>query len=90
MINRGLGPVSRKSRRGRRAVRKTPTHLVCKAVFFSYVGIKFKITAKFSALRRFPSKDTKIIKSEMRPKSFGTFDKRAPGLKRFGSVGFTH
>ena len=39
-----------------------------------------KITAKFRALRRLHFEDTKTIKSpEIRPKSFGTFEKRAPG-----------
>ena len=48
---------------------------------FSYVvkGIKIKITAKFSASRRLHFEDTKRIMSpEMRPKSFGTFEKWAP------------
>ena len=46
----------------------------------SYVvkGIKINITAKFRALRRFRFKDTKRIKSpEIRPTSFGTFEKQA-------------
>ena len=39
-----------------------------------------KITAKFRASRRLRFEDTKRIKSpEMRPKSFGTFEKQAPG-----------
>ena len=49
---------------------------------FSYVvkGIKIKITAKSRASRRLSFKDTKRIMSpEMRPKSFGTFEKQAPG-----------
>ena len=38
------------------------------------------MTAKFRASRRLRFKDTKIIMSpELRPKSFGTFEKRAPG-----------
>ena len=48
---------------------------------FSYVvkGIKIKITAKFRASRRLRFEDTKRIMSpEMRPKSFGTFEKQAP------------
>ena len=49
---------------------------------FSYVvkGIKILKTAKFRASRRLRFKDTKRIMSpEMRPKSFGTFEKRGPG-----------
>jgi len=49
---------------------------------FSYVvkGIKIKITAKFPASKRLRFEDTKRISpSKMRPKSFGTFEKRAPG-----------
>ena len=48
---------------------------------FSYLvkGIKIKITAEFGASRRLRCEDTKRIMSpEMRPKSFGTFEKRAP------------
>ena len=48
---------------------------------FSYVvkGIKIKITAKFRASRRLTFEDTKRIMSpDMRPKSFGTFEKPAP------------
>ena len=51
---------------------------------FSYVvkGIKIKVTAKFRASRRFRFEDTKRIMSpEIRPKSFGTFEKQAPGIK---------
>ena len=40
-----------------------------------------KITAKFRASRRLSFEDTKKIMSpEMRPKSFGTFEKQAPVL----------
>ena len=49
---------------------------------FSYVvkGIRIKITANFRASRRLRFEDTKRIMSpEMRPKTFGTFEKRAPG-----------
>ena len=49
---------------------------------FSYVvkGIKIKITAKLCASRRLRFEDTKRIMSpELYPKSFGTFEKRAPG-----------
>ena len=48
-------------------------------------GIKIKITAKFRASRRLRFEDTKIIMSpEMRPKSFGIFEKRAPGDRKRG------
>jgi len=50
---------------------------------FSYVvkGIKITITAKFRDSWRLSFEDTKRIMSpEMRPKSFGTFEKQAPGL----------
>ena len=49
---------------------------------FSYVvkGIKIETTAKFRASRCLCFEDTKRIMSlEMRPKSFGAFEKRAPG-----------
>ena len=51
---------------------------------FSYVvkELKIKITAKFRASRRLRFEDTKrIVSAEIRPKSFGTFEKRAPGIK---------
>ena len=42
-------------------------------------GIQLKITAKFRASRPLRFEDTKRIMSpEMRPKSFGTYEKRAP------------
>ena len=47
---------------------------------FSYVvkGIKIKITAKFRASRRLRFEDTKrLMSSEIRPQSFGTFGKQA-------------
>ena len=49
---------------------------------FSYVvkGIKIKITTKFLASRCLRFEDTKRVMSrEVCPKSFGTFEKRAPG-----------
>ena len=49
---------------------------------FSYVAKGIKITAKFRASRRFRFEDTKRIMSpEKRPKSFGTFEKRAPEIQ---------
>jgi len=67
--------------RARKAIRKSTTCLFCKAGL-SYVvkGIKTKITAKFRASRRLRFEDTKRIMSpEIRPKSFGTFEKQASG-----------
>ena len=51
---------------------------------FSYVakGWKIKITVKFRASRGLRFEDTKrIMLPEMRPKSFETFEKRAPDLR---------
>ena len=82
-ISSKLGPVSRKSRRlfgpVKPFLKLRPAYSV--KLVFSYVvkGIKIKITAKFSASRRLRFEDTKRIRSpEMRPKRFGTFEKRAP------------
>ena len=77
-------PVSRKSRilfgPEKPFVELRPAYSV--KLVFSYVvkGIKMKIVAKFGASRPLCFEDTKIIMSpEMRPKSFGTFEKRALG-----------
>ena len=79
-----LGPVSRKSRElfgpEKPVVKLRPAYSV--KLVFSYVvkGIKIKITAKFRASRRLRFEDTKRIMSlEIRPNSFGTFEKQAPG-----------
>ena len=78
-------PVSRKSRKlfgpEKPFVIVPPAYSV--KLFFLYVvkGIKIKITAKFRASRRLSFEDTKRIMSpEIRPKSFGTFEKQAPGV----------
>jgi len=83
--NCALEPVSRKSRElfgpEKPFVKLRPAYSV--KLVFSYVveRIKIKITAKFRASRRLRFEDTKIIMSpEIRPKSFGTFEKQAPGL----------
>ena len=83
-----LGPVSRKSRElfgpEKPFVKLRPAYSV--KLVFSYVvkGMKIKITAKFRASRRLRFEDTKRIMSpEIRPKSFGTFEKRAPGVSVF-------
>ena len=80
-----LGPVSRKFRKlfgpEKLFVKLRPAYSA--KLVFSYVvkGIKIKITAKFRASRRLTFEDTKRIMSpEMHPKSFGTFEKQAPGL----------
>ena len=78
-----LGPVSQKTRKlygpEKPVVKLRPAYSV--KLVFSYVvkGIRIKITAKFRALRRLRFEDTKRIMSpEIRPKSFGTFEKQAP------------
>ena len=84
LSDKGQGPVSRKSRElfgpEKPVVKLRPAYSV--KLVFSYVvkGIKIKITAKFRASRRLRFEDTKRIMSpEIRPKSFGTFEKQAPG-----------
>ena len=68
--------------RARKAIRKITTCLSVKLIFSHAVkGIKIKITAKFRASRRLRFEDTKRIMSpEIRPKSFGTFEKQAPAF----------
>ena len=56
---------------------------------FPYVvkGIKIKITAKLCASRHVRFEDTKkIVSPEMRTKSFGTFEKQAPGYYNINSA----
>ena len=84
------GPVSGKSRKlfgpEKLFVKLRPAY--CAKLVFSYVvkGIKIKITAKFRASRRLRFEDTKrIMAPEIRPKSFGTFEKQVPGA-RFSKV----
>ena len=83
-----LGPVSRKSRKlfgpEKPFVKLRPAYSV--KLVFSYLvkRIKTKLTAKFRASRRFRFEDTKrLMSSEMRPKSFGTYEKQAPGSLSF-------
>ena len=79
-----LGPVSRKSRElfgPEKPFVKLRTAYSVKLVF-SYVinRSQIKIAAKFRASRGLRFEDTKRIMSpEMRPKSFGTFEKQVPG-----------
>ena len=80
-----LGRVSRKPRKlfGREKPFVKIRLAYSLELVFSYVvkGIKIRITAKSRASRRLSFKDTKrILSPEMRPKSFGTFEKQAPGL----------
>ena len=79
---KGQGPVSRKFRElfgpEKPVVKLRPAYFV--KLFFSYVvkGIKVKLSAKFRASRGLRFKDTKrIVSPEIRPKSFGTFEKQA-------------
>ena len=82
MSGPGVG-VSRKSRRlfgpENPFVKLRPAYSV-KLVFSCVAkGWKIKITVKFRDSRRIRFEDTKgIMSPEMRPKSFGTFEKRAP------------
>ena len=78
------GAVSRDSRKlfgpEKPFVKLRPTYSV--KLVFSYVvkGIKSKKNGKVSGLETPSFKDTsRIVSSEMRPKSFGSFEKRAPG-----------
>ena len=92
--NSGLGPVSRKSRKlfgpEKPFVKLRPAYSV--KLVFSYVvkGIKIKITVKFRASRRLRCGDTKRIMSpEIRSKSFGSFEKQAPGVQFLVSIPLT-
>ena len=83
MLISPLEPVSRKSRKlfgpEKPFVRLQAPYSL--KVVFSFVvkGIKTKIAAKFRAARHLRFEDTKtIVSPEMRPKRFGTFEKRAP------------
>ena len=88
--NRPLGSVSRKSRRlfgpEKPFVKLRPAHSVKLIFLYVVKAINIKITAKFRASKRLRFEDTKRIMSpEIRPKSFGTFEKQAPGV-RFSKV----
>ena len=82
---RDLGLVSRKSREPfgpeKPFVKLRPAFSVKLVFLYVVKGIKIKITAKFHASRRLSFEDTKRIMSpEIRPKSFGTFEKQVSGL----------
>ena len=84
-----LGPVSQKSRKHfgpEKPFVKLWLVSSFRPVFWYVVNrMKIKTTAKFRASRRLRFKDTKIIMSpELRPKSFGTFEKRTPNCSRRG------
>ena len=83
-VSNGQVPISWKSQKHfapeKPFVKLRPAYSV--KLVFSYVvkRIQLKITAKFRASRDLSFEDTKRIMSpEMRPKSFGTFGKQAPG-----------
>ena len=74
MQSRLQGPVSRKSRK-----RFGPEEPFVRSYLVK--GLKIKISAKFQASRRLRLDDTKRSMSpEMRPKKFGTFEKRATDM----------
>ena len=79
-----LGPVSRKSRKlfgpEKPFVKLQAAYSVKLGLWYVVKGIKIKITVKFRASRRLRFEDkNRIMSAEMPPKSFGTFEKRAPG-----------
>ena len=85
-LNSGQGPVSRKSRElfgpEKAFVKVGPAYSVKLVFSYGVKGIKIKITVKFRASRRLRFEDTKRIMSpEIRPKSFGSFEKQAPGAR---------
>ena len=88
------GPVSRNSRKlfgPEKPFAKLRSPYLLKLVF-SYVvkGIKIKITTKFRALRRLGFEDTQRTTSpKMRPKSFGTFEKRDPATIEVSKMAHT-
>ena len=78
--NSDVGPVSRTSRENfgpeKPVVKLRPAYSVKLVFSFVVKGIKTKIMAKFRASRRLRIEDTKrIMLPEIRPKSFGTFEK---------------
>ena len=74
------GPSLGKSRKlfasGKQFVKLQPAYSVKLVLSYVVKGVKIKITAKFRTSRRLRFEDTKTI---IRPKSFGTFEKLAPG-----------
>ena len=85
MFLRALGPVSRKSRKlfgpEKSFVKLRPAYAVKRVFSYDLNGIKIKTTVKLRASRRLRFEDKKRIMSpEMRPQSFGTFEKWAPGV----------
>ena len=79
-----LGPVSRKSRElfgPEKLVVKLQSACFEKLIFFHVFNIrKTKRTAKFEGLEPRHCEDIKaVVAPEIAPKSFGTFEKQAPG-----------
>ena len=79
-----LWPLSRKSRKlfgpENPFLKLRLVHSVKLVFLYVVKGRKIKITARFRALRRIRFENTKrTISPEMRPKSFGTVEKRALG-----------
>ena len=72
-----------KTFRAQKAIRKTTTCLFCKAgLFIRCKGNKNQNNCKVSCLETPSFEDTKrIMAPEIRPKSFGTFEKQAPDQK---------
>ena len=88
------GPVSRKSRKlfgpEKPFVKLRPAYSVKLVSSYVVEGIKIKITAKFRASRFLRFEDTnRIMSAEMHPKSFGTFEKRAPRSRELSINGKT-
>ena len=94
---RDLGPVSRKSRelfRPEKLVVKLQSACFEKMIFLHVFNIRqIKRIAKFEGLEPRRCEDIKgIVAPERDPKSFGTFEKQAPGAcfskvpKLFGSI----
>ena len=91
LIRRGFSKVPKTFRARKPFVKLQPANSV--KLGFSYVvkGIKSKITAKFLASRRLHFEYTKrIMSTEMRPKSFGTFEKQGPRTRTTSSTRFSH
>ena len=84
--NLGLGPVSRKSPElfgPEKAIRKITACLFCKAGLFicRCKRNKNEDNCKVSCLGRLRFEKKRIMSPEIRPKSFGTFEKQAPEFK---------
>ena len=78
------GPVSRKFQKlfgpEKPYVKIRPSYSVKLIFSYDVKGIQTMMTEKIRVSRLFRFEDTKRMSPEMRPKSFGTFEKRAPAL----------